>query len=54
MDSIEEWDKNIPFVVIYLPIRTLHRLRAKLKKRGLTLEEFLTAHANGKGSNLDS
>jgi hypothetical protein len=54
MDSIEEWDKNSPFVLIVLPVRTRNKLRVKLEKRGLTLEEFLTAFANGKISNLDS
>jgi hypothetical protein len=54
MDSIEEFDKNIPCVFLWLPLRTLKKLRVKLEKRGLTLEEFLTAFANGKISNLDS
>ena len=48
MDSIEEFEKDIPCVLIMLPVRTLNKLRVKLKKRGLTLEEFLTAFANGR------
>jgi hypothetical protein len=47
MDIIEKWDKDIPFVLIMLPVRTRKKLRVKLAKRGLTLEEFLTAFANG-------
>jgi hypothetical protein len=54
MDKIEEWDKNCPVVVIILPVRTRNKLRVKLEKRGLTLEQFLIAFANGKISNLDS
>ena len=54
MDSKEEFEKNIPCVLIWLTVRTLNKLRVKLEKRGLTLEEFLTAFANGKISNLDS
>jgi hypothetical protein len=54
MDSIEEFEKCLPFVIIMLPARTRNKLRVKLEKRGLTLEEFLTAFANGKISNLDS
>ena len=54
MDSIEEFEKCLPFVIIMLPARTRNKLRVKLEKRGLTLEQFLTAFANGKISNLDS
>jgi hypothetical protein len=54
MDSIEEFEKDIPCVLIWLPVRTRNKLRVKLEKRGLTLEEFLIAFANGKISNLDS
>jgi len=48
MDSIEEFEKDVPCVLIWLSVRTLHKLRVKLKKQGLTLEEFLTAFANGR------
>jgi hypothetical protein len=48
MDSIEEFEKNSPFVLIMLPVRTRNKLRVKLEKRSLTLEEFLTAFANGR------
>jgi hypothetical protein len=48
MDSREEFEKYIPFVIIMLPVRTRNKLRVKLEKQGLTLEEFLTAFANGK------
>jgi hypothetical protein len=54
MDDIEEFKKNFPFVLIMLPVKTHNKLLVKLDKRGLTLEEFLTAFANGKISNLDS
>ena len=54
MDDVEEFKKNFPFVLIMLPVKTHNKLLVKLDKRGLTLEEFLTAFANGKISNLDS
>ena len=31
MDSIEEFKKNIPFVLIMLPVRTRNKLRVKLE-----------------------
>jgi len=54
MNDKEIFEKTSPWMLIRLSVRTRNKLLVKLDKRGLTLEEFLTAFANGKISNLDS
>ena len=48
MNNREKYNKNNPIMHIRLPVRTRNKLRVKLEKRSLTLEEFLTAFANGR------
>jgi hypothetical protein len=54
MNSRERFEKNNPTVSIRLPVGTRDKLLAELRKQGMTLKDFLTAFANGQGSNLDS